>query len=101
MSNESKGIRIIAVVAISFSILFTSAFFCYYTVAAADFLSSGLNFEAFDQEFLLAAHENESKAFVPSSFSNGLRLINYYSGLSNDLSSKIHSLDQDTFILRC
>jgi len=101
MKIKFKGIRIIIAVAISLSILITSAYFCYYTVAAADFLSPNLNFETFDQEFLLAAHENESKAFVPGSFLNGLRLINYYFGLSYHLSSKTLSLGQDNFVLRC
>ncbi len=102
MKSEFKGrIRIIVVIGISLSILITSAYFCYYTVAAADFLSPGLNFETFDQEFLLAAHENESKAFVPSCILNGLHLINYVSGLCSHFFFIIPSRDQDTFVLRC
>ena len=97
MKNKSKGIRIIIVVAISLSSLTSSAYFCYYTVAAADFLSTGLNYETFDHEFLSAAFENELK---PDSFLKGL-LINYYLELPHYFSPKMPSFDQDTFVLRC
>ncbi len=96
-----KGIKIIIVVAIASSILISSAYFCYYAVAAADFLSPGLNFEAFDQEFLTAACSNELKISIPSSFLNGFYLINYHFGLFSVFSSKIPFPDQDIFVLRC
>jgi len=96
-----KGIKIIIVVAIASSILISSAYFCYYTVAAADFLSPGLNFEAFDQEFLSAACGNELKILIPSSFLNGPCLINYHFALFCSFFSKIPSVDQDTLVLRC
>ena len=96
-----KGIKIIIVVAIASSILISSAYFCYYTVAAADFLSPGLNFEAFDQEFLSAACANELKISIPSSFLNGFYPISYHFGVSSLFSSGILSPDQDIFILRC
>jgi len=101
VKSRFKGIRIIIVVAISFSILISSVYFCYYTVAAADLFSPGLNFEAFDQEFLSVAHENQLKAFVPGSFLNGLRCFHYFSGFFYHFSFIIPSLDQDTFVLRC
>jgi hypothetical protein len=101
MKSEFKGIRIIIAVAISFSILITSAYFCYYTVAAADFLSPNLNLETFDQEFLSAACENELKTFLPASFLNDLHRINYFFEFSYSLSSIIPSLGEDAFILRC
>ena len=71
MKSRFKKIQIILVIAISFTVPISSAYVCYYTVAAADFLSPNLNFETFDQEFLFAAYENESKVFVLSSFLNG------------------------------
>jgi hypothetical protein len=101
MKSRFKKIQIILVIAISFTIPISSAYVCYYTVAAADFLSPNLNFETFDQEFLFAAYENESKVFVLSSFLNGPRLITYLFGQSSHFFSKIFSLDQETLILRC
>ncbi len=100
MKRRFKRIRIFLVLAISFSILTSSAYLCYYTVAAADFLSPSLNFETFDQEFLSVAC-NDLKAFLPDSLLNGLYLINYYLEPSPHLFPKTPSLDQGTLILRC
>jgi len=96
-----KGFRVILVIAISFSILIFSAYACYYTVAAADFLSPDLNFETYDQEFLFAAYENELKELVPGSFFNGSHLITDLFGQPSYFFLKMPSLDQETLILRC
>jgi len=96
-----KGIKIIIVVAIASSILISSAYFCYYTVAAADFLSPGLKLEIFDQEFLSAAHEIQLKAFAPGNFLNGVCCFHYFSEFFCYFSSLIPPLDQETFVLRC
>jgi len=93
--------RTIIAIAISFSILFSSAYFCYYTEAAADFLSSDLNLETFDQEFLPVVCGNGLKIFVPGTFLNGVRSILCFSGFFYDFSFIIPSLGQDTFVLRC
>jgi hypothetical protein len=101
MKSRFKKIQIILVIAISLAIPASSAYICYYTVAAADFLSPNLNFETFDQEFLFPTYENELKVFVPGNFLNGFHLIIYLFGQSPLSFSKIFSVDQKTPILRC
>jgi hypothetical protein len=96
-----KAIQIFLVIAFSFAIAASSAYACYYTVAAADFLSPNLNFETFDQEFLFSAYESELKVFESSSFFNGFQLATYLFGQSFYLFSHIPSLDQETLVLRC
>ena len=66
---ERKLIKIILVMTISFAISASSVLFCYYSLASADFISHGLKFEAFDQEFLDAASVSRFKVFSSSSFS--------------------------------
>jgi uncharacterized Fe-S cluster-containing MiaB family protein len=101
MKRGFKKNQIILVTAISLALLVTSAYFCYYTVAAADFLSPNLNFETFDQEFLSSADESELKVFLPGSFLNGFQLMTYLFEQSPHFFSKILSLGQETLILRC
>jgi hypothetical protein len=101
MKSRLKRIRVILVIAISLSICVCSAYVCYYTVAAADFLSPNLNFETFDQEFLFSAYENELKVFVPSNFLNDFRLITYLSGHSSHFLSSLSSYNEETLVLRC
>jgi hypothetical protein len=96
-----KPIQIFLVIAISFAIPASSTYVCYYTVAAADFLSPNLNFETFDQEFLFSAYESELKVFESSNFFNGFQLAAYLFEQSFHLFSKILSLDQKTLVLRC
>jgi hypothetical protein len=98
---KRKGIKIILVIAISLAIPVSSAYVFYYTVAAADFLSPNLNFEGFDQEYLLAANQSELKVSPSVGFLNGFQLATYLFGLPSYLSSQISSLDQKTLILRC
>jgi hypothetical protein len=69
MRGKHKKIPIILVIAISFAVLLSSAYFCYYSLASADFISHRLKFETFDQDFLFAASGSEFKVFGPISFS--------------------------------
>ena len=62
-------IKIILVMAISFAISASSALFCYYSLASADFISHGLKFETSDQEFMDGASVGRFKVFRSSSFS--------------------------------
>jgi hypothetical protein len=96
-----KSIQFILVIAISLAIPVSSAHVSYYAVASADFLSPNLGFEAFDQEYLSAAHQSELKIFDSSSFFKRPELGIYPFGLSPHLSSQIPSLDQKTLVLRC
>ncbi len=96
-----KAIRIILVIAISLVTPVSSAYISYYTVASADFLSSNLGFEAFDQDYLSAANQSRLKIFDSSSFFKILQPAIYPFGLPCHLSSQISSLDQKTLVLRC
>jgi hypothetical protein len=75
VNRRLKEIRIFLVIAISLSILVSSTYWQYYTLAAADFLSPDLNFETYDQEILLAAYQSELKSFRSSGLSNGFLLV--------------------------
>jgi hypothetical protein len=59
----------ILVVVISFAVLSSSACFCYYSVASADFISHGTKIETFDQEFLFATSASRLKISGPSIYS--------------------------------
>jgi hypothetical protein len=96
-----KGIQIILVIAISLSVLASSTYSEYYTLAAADFLSADLNFEIYDQEILLAASQSELKSFGSSGVSSGFLLVPYLFAQSFHSFSQVLSLDQKTLILRC
>jgi hypothetical protein len=96
-----KAIQIILVIAISLAIPVSSAYVSYYTVASADFLSSNLSFEAFDQEYLLAANQSELKVSLLAGFFSRFQLATDLLGLPSHLSSPIASLDQKTLVLRC
>jgi hypothetical protein len=98
---KGKPIRIFLVIAISLSILVSSTYCQYYTLAAADFLSPDLNFETYDQEILLAAYQSELKSFGSSGFSNGFLLVAHLFAQSFHSFSQVLSLDQKTLILRC
>ncbi len=98
---NKKAIRIILVVAISSVIPVSSAYVSYYTVASADFLSPCPNFEAFDQEYLLAANHTELKVVPSAVFFNGFQLATQRFGMASHRSSPISSLYEKTFVLRC
>jgi len=98
---KRKSIQVILVIAISLAIPVSSAYVSYYTVASADFLSSNLGFEAFDQEYLLVANQGGLKIFDSSNFFKGVQPEIFPFGLSPHLSSQISSLDQKTLVLRC
>jgi hypothetical protein len=94
-------IETILVVAIAFAVLSSSTFFCYYSVASADFISHQPKLETFDQEFLFAVSTNRLKISGPSSFSG-------ISALGIDLIKQIplfplltSPFNQRTPILRC
>jgi len=97
----TKAIQIVLVIATSLAITMSSAYVSYYTVASADFLSSNVGFEAFDQEYLLAANQSELKVSPSVCFFSGFQLATYLLGLPSHLSSQISSLDQKTLVLRC
>ena len=96
-----KAIQIILVIAISSAIPVSSAYVSYYTVASADFLSSNLGFEAFDQEYLMAANQSELKVSPLVGSLSGFQVATDLLGLPSHLSSPISSLDQKTLVLRC
>lgn len=98
---NGKTIQIILAIAISLAIPVSSAYVSYYTVASADFLSSNLGFEAFDQEYLSAANQSELKVSPSVGFFSGFRLACDHFGLPSHLSFQISSLDQKTLVLRC
>jgi hypothetical protein len=101
MKGKYKRTRIILVIAISFAVLLSSAYFCYYSLASADFISHRQKFEIFDQDFLLVASASRFKVIGQSSFSiisalciNPIELIPLFPFLTS-------SLDQRTPIHRC
>jgi hypothetical protein len=98
---KRKAIQIILATAISLAITASSAYVSYYTVASADFLSSNLGFEAFDQEYLSAANQSELKVSPSVGFFNGFQPATDPFGLSLRLSSQTSSLDQKPLVLRC
>jgi len=98
---KRKLIKIILAMAISLAIPVSSAFFCYYSLASADFISHGLKFETFDQQFLDAASVSRLKIFGSSSSSiisasciNPIKQIPLFPSL-------ISPFNQRTSILRC
>ena len=96
-----KTIRVILVMAISLAIPVSSAYVGYYTVASADFLSSNLGFEAFDQEYLLAANQSELKVSSLVGLFSGFQPGAYFFGPPSSISSQISSLDHKILVLRC
>ena len=96
-----KTIQIILAIAISLAIPVSSTYVSYDTVASADFLSSNLGFEAFDQEYLSAANQSELKGSPSVGSFNGFQPATDLFGLPLRLSSQISSLDQKTLVLRC
>ena len=98
---NGKVIQIILVIAISLAIPASSAYVGYYTVASADFLSSDLGFEVFDQEYLKAANQSELKESPFVGSLSGFQLATDLLGLPSHLSSPISSLDQKILVLRC
>jgi hypothetical protein len=96
-----KAIQIILVIAISSAIPVLSAYISYYTVAEADFLSSNLSFEAFDQEYLLAANQSELKVSPLVGSVSGFQPTTHLFGLPSYLFLQTSSLDQRTSVRRC
>lgn len=89
------------VVAISFAIPMSSAYVCYYTVAAADFISHDLKLETFDQVYLLAATQSQLEVSRLGGFFNGIQQVTYLFGQCFHLFPQILSLNQINLTLRC
>ena len=98
---KRRTAQIFLVNAIFLSILVSSAYGQYYTLASADFISHNLKLEAFDHDYLSAANQSESKACRSGSLLKDFQLATYLFGLRSHLPSQISSLDQETSILRC
>ena len=99
---KRKPVRIFLIIVISFSIpLLFSAYFLYYNLAEADFLSSDLVIENPDQEHILLGEQNESKAFISSAFPIIFPQEIILFEQSHHFPSIICSRDEKTFILRC
>ena len=101
MMRSFNRIPIILVIATSFAVLLASTYFCYYSLASADFISHGPKFETFDQEFLFAVSVSRFKVFGSSSFSiisalciNPIKQIPLFPFLTS-------SFNQRTPIFRC
>jgi hypothetical protein len=98
---KRKPIQIFLVIAISSSILVSSSFGQYYTLAAADFISFNLKLEAFDQDCLLAANQSELKVSGLGGLFNGFQLVTCLFEQFFHLLSHVPSLDQKNLVLRC
>jgi hypothetical protein len=98
---KRKPIQIFLVTATYLSILGSSIYGQYYTLAAADFLSHNLKLEAFDQDYLSAAGQSELKASRSGCLFNGFQLVTCLFGQSFHLLSQLPSLDQKNLVLRC
>jgi len=98
---QRKPTQILLVIAIFLSILVSSTYAQYYALASADFISHNLKLEAFDQDYLSAIDQSESKACRSGALLRDFQLATYLFGLSSHLSSQISSLDQKTLVLRC
>jgi hypothetical protein len=98
---KRKVIQIFLVIVIPFTISVFLAYFCYYTLAAADFVSLDLKFETFDREYLLAADKIELKVSRLGGFFNGFQLTTGLFGQRFHLFSQIPSLNQKSLVLRC
>ena len=98
---KRKPSQIFLVIAILFAIPVSSAYICYYTLAAADFISHNLKLENFDQEYLSAVNQSELKVYGSGGFLKGFQLLTCLFGQSFYLLSQEPSLDQKTLVLRC
>ncbi len=94
-------IQVILVIAISLVIPVSAAYVGYYTMASADFLSSNLGFEAFDQEYLFAANQSELKVSPVIGLFGGFQQGTDLFRVLSRISSQISSLDQKISVLRC
>ena len=89
------------VIAISLFIPIFQAYFHYYDLAEADFLSLNLSFESPDQEISLIIKQNEPKIFLssPSCIIFGLKII--FAEQFPHSPSILCSFDQKALVLRC
>jgi hypothetical protein len=94
-------IKIILLISLSLSFLVSSAYCEYYPLAAADFISFGLKFETFDQEYLFATNQSGLKMYRLVIFPDQFQLTADLIRLPFYLFSQISSLDQKTAVLRC
>jgi hypothetical protein len=96
-----KPIQIFLVIAISLSIFGSSTYRQYYTLASADFISTDLKIENFDEDYLFVANQSEFKVFELDAFFKDFHLLKCLNGQSFHLFSQKRSLDQKTSVLRC
>jgi hypothetical protein len=98
---KRRVVQTFLVIAISLFIPIFQAYFHYYDLAEADFLSFGLRFESPDQEISLTIKQSESKIFLPSAscITFGLKII-----LAEQFPhspSILCSFNQKALVLRC
>ena len=98
---KRKPIKIFLAILILLVIPLCSTLVSYYTVAAADFFSPNLNFEGFDQEYLVAANQSELKISGSGGLFNLFQLATFLFRQSFHFFSQISSLEQKTLVLRC
>ena len=101
MKRKFKRVHIFLFIAISFSTPVFLAYSHYVTLLEVDFLSIDLNFENSDQENLSFSYHSKSKILGSGSFTAGPLLENILFEPTFRCSSKTHSPDQKTLILRC
>jgi len=99
--RKQKRIQILLAIVIPLSILVSSTYCEYYTLAAADFISHNLKLENFDQEYLSVANQSELKVYGLDAFLEGFQPLTCLFGQSLHLLSEVPSPDQRTLVLRC
>jgi len=100
-TSKRKAILLFLVTVISLSMLVSSTYNQYYTLAAADFVSHDLKLENFDQDYMWASNRSELKASRLAGFSYSFQLLTLLFGQSSRLSSQLPSLNQKNSVLRC
>jgi hypothetical protein len=98
---KRKIIHTFLVIAISLFIPIFQAYFHYYDLAEADFLSLDLSFESPDQEISLIIKQNESKIFPSSASCIIFRLEIILAEQFPHSLFILCSFDQKASILRC
>jgi len=96
-----KPIQIFLLITIFLFIFGSSAYCQYYTLASADFISTDLKIENFDEDYLLVANQSEFKVYELDAFFKDFHLLKCLNGQSFHLFSQRPSLDQKTSVFRC
>lgn len=98
---KRRVIQTFLLIAISLFIPIFQAYFHYYDLAEADFLSLDLSFESPDQEISLIIKQNESKIFLSSASCIIFRLKIILAEQFLHSPFILCSFDQKALILRC